>query len=239
MLSDYRPLLLIIPAVVLLWVAFRLAQNGSVNRRVDTLFREHVDALVRRRRHLYRYDAYGTPITAAWHKEIDYFMATIVRPALPKRLLGAFERLHRDSWNRLDAQVTRLQDERDRSVPDLVEGSGEEFEHYCAALLAQRGWQTEVTQGSGDQGVDVVATKGATVVAIQCKRYARAVGNKAVQQAYAGATHYGASHAAVVTTTGYTQAAEDLARSTGVILLHYTDLPRFEHLAKIAAAGDA
>ncbi len=44
----------------------------------------------------------------------------------------------------------------------------------------------EVTRGSGDYGVDVLAEKEGVTYAVQCKRYDGPVGVKAVQEAYAG-----------------------------------------------------
>ena len=59
---------------------------------------------------------------------------------------------------------------------------------------------------------------------IQCKQWSKSVGVKAVQEAHTAISYYRASQAIVVTTTGYTHAAKDLAKSTGVRLLSHTDL---------------
>jgi HJR/Mrr/RecB family endonuclease len=40
------------------------------------------------------------------------------------------------------------------------------------------GYRATVLGGSGDQGVDVIATAGKERIAIQCKNYAKPVGNK-------------------------------------------------------------
>jgi restriction system protein len=62
-------------------------------------------------------------------------------------------------------------------------------------------------------------------VAIQCKRLARPVGNKAVQEVVAARTYYDTDLAAVVSTGDYTEAARRLARRNDVHLLHVDDLP--------------
>ena len=68
---------------------------------------------------------------------------------------------------------------------DLLEGH--DFEVYCAELLKRRGFQeVEITKGSGDYGVDILAEKEGVTYAIQCKRYTAPVGVKAVQEADAG-----------------------------------------------------
>ncbi len=101
-----------------------------------------------------------------------------------------------------------------------------EFERHCAEAMRLAGWSAETTKGSGDQGVDVVAERAGIRVVLQCKRYNTSVGNKAVQEAFAAKTFARAQHAAVVTNSQFTPAARALAASTGVLLLHFTDLAR-------------
>jgi len=114
-----------------------------------------------------------------------------------------------------------------------------EFERHCADALAARGWSVTVGKGSADQGVDVLARKGGRSVVLQCKLYARPVGNKAVQEALAGRGYAGADGAAVVTNASYTAAAHALAGRVGVLLLHVSDLPRADALFRFPAGGDA
>ena len=99
------------------------------------------------------------------------------------------------------------------------EMSGIEFEEYCANLLRKNGYEdVEVTCGSGDQGIDVLATKDFVKYGIQCKCYSSPVGNKAIQEAYAGKLFYGCHVAIVLTNNVFTPSAIDLADKTGVIL---------------------
>ena len=59
---------------------------------------------------------------------------------------------------------------------------GHDFEYFCADLLEDHGFKSvEVTRGSGDYGVDVLAEKEGVTYAVQCKRYDGPVGVKAVQ----------------------------------------------------------
>lgn len=68
---------------------------------------------------------------------------------------------------------------------------GHDFEYFCADLLEDHGFKSvEVTRGSGDYGVDVLAEKEGVTYAVQCKRYDGPVGVKAVQEAYAGRDYY-------------------------------------------------
>ena len=89
--------------------------------------------------------------------------------------------------------------------------SGVEFEEFVAAQLRTRGWSVIRTASTGDYGVDLIAKKDRTCMAIQCKRLARAVGVAAVQQVVSGARHHGCNQAVVVTNQAFTKAARQLA----------------------------
>ncbi len=106
----------------------------------------------------------------------------------------------------------------------------EEFEHYCAAVLREMKWKARVTQASGDQGVDIVADKRGIRIVIQCKKYSKPVGNRAVQEIVAAIAHEDAQRGVVVTTSNYTAAAKKLAASNKVLLLHHSDLRRIDRL---------
>jgi hypothetical protein len=99
------------------------------------------------------------------------------------------------------------------------------YEQMVADGLRDLGWQTRLTKGSGDQGVDVIAEMR---VVIQCKLYASSIGNAAVQEAYAGKAFENADYAAVVSNAKYTPGARSLADSTRVILLHHDELMLLE-----------
>lgn len=113
-----------------------------------------------------------------------------------------------------------------RRGDDPIPLDGHEFEEWVARRLRGFGWKADVTRGSGDQGIDVIGRVAGKTVGIQCKRYKGSVGNKAVQEAYAGMAYYRTNRAAVVTTSRFTKSAEELAARTGVILIHASDLKR-------------
>lgn len=105
--------------------------------------------------------------------------------------------------------------------------SGPEFEAYVALVLRDNGFKrVELTAGSGDQGVDILAERNGKRYAIQCKNYEGAVGNFAVQEAYAGAQYYGCDEAVVICPGAFTRGAKELAASTGVLLWDEKKLSR-------------
>ena len=96
---------------------------------------------------------------------------------------------------------------------------GHRFEEYCAGLLRETGYtNVEVTKGSGDQGVDVIATKDGIKYAIQCKCYSSDLGNTPVQEVNAGKALYKCHVGVVLTNRYFTAGARELAEATGVLL---------------------
>lgn len=108
---------------------------------------------------------------------------------------------------------------RRRAPSDIDRMEGHDFEYYCAELLKRRGFQeVEVTKGSGDYGIDILAEKDGVTYAIQCKCYAAPVGVKAVQEAYAGRDYYDRMVGAVLTNQYFTQPAVEAAKKLKILL---------------------
>lgn len=90
--------------------------------------------------------------------------------------------------------------------------NGYQYEEKCAELLRGRGFiNVDVTPGSGDQGVDIIAEKDGIKWAVQCKYYEGTVGNKAVQEVFAGACFYDCDKALIITNSKLTNPAQILA----------------------------
>ena len=115
--------------------------------------------------------------------------------------------------------------------------NGHEFEHFIATLLRQLGYQkVEVTRGSGDQGVDVLAEKDDIRYAVQCKCYATDLGNTPVQEINTGKMVYQCHIGVVVTNRYFTQGAWDAAKATGVLLWDRAKLEKM--LAQVKVDSD-
>lgn len=98
--------------------------------------------------------------------------------------------------------------------------SGQEYEHHVAKYLKRHGYRrVEVTQASGDYGVDIIARKGFKKYAIQCKYYSNPVGVHAVQEVVAGKIHYDCNASMIVTNSTFTRQAITLAAENNVLLL--------------------
>lgn len=217
-------------AVVVLRIVLPAHRRRSLMDKASAVIDQNVGRLARRRAQLVREDAYGKPVLEGWIREIDYFIDRHIKPALAA---GEQSLLRRERVQIAQAITQRIEC-LTRDVPTLEGFSDDmtptQFEAFCAEQVRQSGWDARVTQQSRDQGVDVIAEKNGVRLVLQCKLYSRPVGNRAVQEAVAARAFERARYCAVVSNSSYTSAAEQLASTNGVLLLHYSDLKRIEIL---------
>lgn len=207
------------------------AYHAALSRakdKITALVDHHESTLALRRATLLQVDRYGVVDGAAWSKEVQHFADKVVLPTLSDEEVTAvvqrglkelFQELIEDRLASLPSKLNQ------KFLPSDL--SPLEFEVWVAERFQEQGWNARTTAGSGDQGADVIATCGSLTIVVQCKLYSGSVGNKAVQEAFTAQTHYGATKSAVVTTGQFTPAAKQVANTTGVHLLHYTELSGF------------
>lgn len=117
---------------------------------------------------------------------------------------------------------------------DIDSMEGHDFEKFCARILSRNGFEkVDVTRGSGDQGIDIIAYKDGIRYGIQCKCHSSDIGNKAVQEAFAGKTYYKCHVAIVLTNRYFTRSAMDLAETNGIILWDRTKLLELNKKASV------
>ncbi len=97
------------------------------------------------------------------------------------------------------------------NLRDLDAMSGTEFEAWVAQRFHAAGWNVTRRGGPGDFGSDLIVVKGRQVLSVQIKRSSAPVGNRAVQQASAGAEFFQCQGAVVVTQSRFTSAAREQA----------------------------
>jgi len=236
--STMDPSIFIFIFIVILTVVFLLTSRylekenfRECTERVKQLAEKHQKTLLIKRSQLIINDDYGTPDHSKWLKELTYFIHTIVLPDIEgdRRL----SRMSDDAQDELsiiadiiDRYLIKLSETQkaDPSYKSCENMTPVEYEHYCAALLREKGWDSKVTKASGDQGVDIIATRGRLKIAVQCKLYAKPVGNKAVQEIRTGVEFVEADYGVVVAPKGFTRSAKELASKTGVMLMHHSEL---------------
>ncbi len=106
----------------------------------------------------------------------------------------------------------------DRTLEQIDNMTGEQFEVFVAAVLEGNGYEIrQMTKTSGDFGADIIAYRNEELIAVQCKRYAKPVGLKAVQEAIAAMKHYECDRCLVVTNNRFTKQAMKLAMDNEVV----------------------
>jgi restriction system protein len=200
----------------------------------------HIESLARQRISLLKIDRYGVIETSAWDAEMQRFIDTVIFPNI-----FANDKQFAIGKAILNPAFTKIIDEKSQTRSVAIEAElafskdmpPQEFERWCAKMVASYGWQASTTTVTGDQGADVIAEKPGKRLILQCKLYNAPVGNKAVQEAFAAQHHYRANGSAVVTNSTYTPSAIALAATTGVRLLHYSDLSRLDALFSVAKSS--
>jgi hypothetical protein len=228
--SDSVTIRVIVGASVALvvFLTFRMVRRfmtrWAILRQTKALVGQKLSALITQRAQLVQKDPYGEVRLDKWRKAIEYFVSTQLMPSLTRGQRKAFARNYSAVEAAIDKRVeaaTRLQPAFQTFSADMTPS---QFEFFCAEKLRQAGWDTRVTPLSRDQGADVVAEKNNLRVVLQCKLYSRPVGNKSVQEVVAARAHERAHYGVVVSNKNYTLAAQQLANTNMVFLLHYLDL---------------
>lgn len=130
----------------------------------------------------------------------------------------------------LFTEYHELQKSKVRTINEINLLSGTEFETYVARILQQNGWQVGATPATGDQGADLIASKGNRKIAIQVKRYTASVGNSAVQEVVGAVRFYGANEGCVITNSSFTPSARSLAQKNDIRLIEGSNLDKLEML---------
>jgi restriction system protein len=103
-------------------------------------------------------------------------------------------------------------------IAEVDQMDGTTFEHFLTTLFRRLGYGVEHTGRRGDYGADLVVTKDGRRIAVQAKRWSKAIGVKAVQEAVASKGMYKCSEALVVANRAFTRQARTLARANDVAL---------------------
>jgi restriction system protein len=131
---------------------------------------------------------------------------------------------------------------RDFIIETLArELDGVQFEHFVAHLLQAMGYRTQVTQASGDGGVDILAHHDPLgleppIIKVQCKSTTGTIGGPDVQRLTGTLATGGSELGLFVTLGSYTKEAQNLGRNrqdlrlingTELVDLIFEHYPRF------------
>ena len=110
------------------------------------------------------------------------------------------------------------------TIPDYTQMSGEDFEQYVKQLLEQKGWRVRTTPRTGDEGIDLVASRADEVGAevtlhIQCKNLSSPCGVDVVRELKGAMPPYHpGGRGVVVCPSGFSSAAVSWAKERGILL---------------------
>lgn len=101
-----------------------------------------------------------------------------------------------------------------------------QFEKFCAALLRAEGYSVERKGGAQpDGGVDLVATKDAEAMLVQCKHWRTwSVQEKVIRELLGSMTHYQVRRGALYVLKGATRPATAFAGQHGIVICEGRDL---------------
>jgi restriction system protein len=222
----------LVVAVVISIVAHYVAA-GKVSEEDARRYRtQYGKALGLKYRQLVVRDEYGHMSNDRWERELTYFMRNALDMPKPTRTgdhPGKFVREYARKYIATRVLIDSIARDFSQTLPVMGDISevlnGLDYEHFVGKRFNEAGWTSQVTKASGDQGADVKVWRDGVDAVVQCKWYQNAVGNKAVQEIVAARTHYGVRKAIVVSKSGYTDAARELANTNAVCLIHHDEIP--------------
>ena len=155
-------------------------------------------------------------------------------PLIEDEILGTKRKLNSNDWyifiaSLVEKSCYKLSNET-QVKSNINYKKGLKFENFCFQKLRSQGWQVKRTPVSGDQGVDLIASIDDLRLCIQCKDHQKAIGNKAVQEVYAGKKYWSGTHAILISRSGFTKAAQKLALSSKVILINECEIENINNI---------
>ena len=206
--------------------------DTSIKNKVVLTTETHIDVLVKHRLCMVSKDAYGVIHEEKWHAECDYFLNKVAIKSFDEDELNRYAQYDKDAKADMAVIVDNIVSAKQQQVEQEMEFDEQmdpyHYEQFCALLARKCGWDANATSGSADQGIDIVARKDGLTLVIQCKKYNKPVGNKAVQEVIAAREFMQADEAAVVSNSTYTKSAKALAHASQVHLWHHVDLLKLD-----------
>jgi Holliday junction resolvasome RuvABC ATP-dependent DNA helicase subunit len=101
---------------------------------------------------------------------------------------------------------------------------GREFEHWSASLFRGEGYAVQITQASGDHGIDLILTRDGRTTAVQCKRWTEPVGEPILRDFYGAMMSAGVASGIVATTSTFTPSARAFVQNKPIRLIELDEL---------------
>ncbi len=109
-------------------------------------------------------------------------------------------------------------------IAELLQLAPGQFEELVGEIYRAQGFKVDVTPGTGDQGIDVIASKADALnpetIAIQCKNHAAPVGRPDAQKLLGASSDPQYTKAVLVATGGFSQGCQEFAKQHGHLYLY-------------------
>ena len=198
--------------------------SGKFIEEVNEILNKNSDKILSAYRDLVSEDAFGEKNYKQFKKELTQF---IYKKSQTHKELMAQDLIYDFTEDQFDSVINVIEgfiaQEEDAMEFD-ADMSPYDYEVFCANEFNRNGWNSKSTKGSSDQGVDVIAKRKNQILVAQCKKFAKPVGNKAVQEVVAGMSYYKANIGVVIATNGYTRSAKALASANDIKLIHHSEI---------------
>jgi restriction system protein len=205
-------------------------EDRRLDKKIQKEISKHRNSLITQRERMVLVDAYGSDDDKNWmNHEIPYFIEKQIVPKLSEEERELL-RISKSKYVTMIDATARQKRSGHRTSYGIKSAefnkdmTGVEYEEFCKDLFEIAGYQVTRTPQSGDQGVDLIVRKQRREIAVQCKRYSRPVGNKAIQEISAGLQYYDLLDGCVLTNATYTPSAKRLAKKLKIKLLHHSQI---------------
>jgi restriction system protein len=191
---------------------------------LNYVLNNNLDGVIAAYRRLVTSDAFGEKRYDKFSKELKKFIfkkSTVWQSLDSLNYEVPFEDIWQSAVIKQIELVIQSQDEEMSYDPKM---DPYDYEIFCANEFKRSGWDAQETKASSDQGVDVVANRDGLKLVAQCKKFAKPVGNSAVQEIVAGMKYYDAALGVVIAPNGYTPSAVKLASANDIQLIHHTEI---------------
>ncbi|MCO7217581.1 restriction endonuclease [Halomonas sp. OfavH-34-E] len=216
-------------------------------KKFSSKLEEHLPILLSKKDRAIRCDEFGDTISKGWFSYLEKYYKDKIEPfihgahdSIDSELFEHFEttRLKHLVWYEINkGEVIRatlknidffIEFNRENTTTPDINISGTEYESRIASQInKETTWDAELTKASGDQGADIILSKSQLTIIVQTKYHSSKIGNSAVQEAFSAKKYYGADLAFVVSNSGFTKSASELADATGVRLFSDVELMSF------------
>lgn len=182
------------------------------------------------------------PALAAVVRPIVRFHRTRARTRLLKSDVGSKIKLYEDAkstYHAIQAEAEKAQwrAEQERREAEQqwrlrrrqlhyhwMSLSGREFEWELATLYRHLGYDVESTPTSGDQGIDLILRKNGKTTIVQCKSHKSPVGPAVARELLGSMVAFGADHAILACTGGFTRGVKDFVEGKPMTLISAKEL---------------